>query len=164
MGVSGPDPIGVAEAAAALVTPIATGEAVLFTGAGFSTEAPAVGGGTVPTGDALADELFALLWPGAARDESALADLLAVALRADRDGATELLVRRLRVDAARLPERDRAWFATPWRRIYTLNVDDLARAASERWQLGRRVRVISALRARRRGLTATPGRTLDVST
>lgn len=155
-------PIGLDEAVAALVTPIARGEAVLFTGAGFSADAPARAGGTIPTGDALADELFRLLWPDDERDESVLADLLAVALRVDRAKAVALLERRLRVDAERLPERYRLWFAAPWRRIYTLNVDDLAVAAATRFALRRRLRVISALRTRRHALSARPQLTLDV--
>src|SRR6185437_8082216 len=57
-----------------------------------------------------------------------------------------LVDRRLRVDARTLPRFYETFFAMPWRRVYTLNVDDLATVAAERFRLPRRVRALSALR------------------
>lgn len=47
--------------------------------------------------------------------------------------------------AARAGRSDRAWFSAPWRRIYTLNVDDLEAAVARQFVLPRRLRSISAI-------------------
>jgi hypothetical protein len=118
-------------------------------------QARAAGGGEVPLGDDLADELWRLCFRRGARDGSSLPDLFEHARRTAPDRLARLLERRLRVDARRLPEMYRLWFAMPWRRVYTLNVDDLERAAATRFVLPRPVSAVSALRpahANNRGL------------
>ena len=127
---------------------LGAGRMVLFTGAGFSAQARDAGGREwVPTGEPLADELWRLCFPGEPRDGSTLQDLFQHALATRRDALAALLERRLRVSATGLPAFYRHWFAMPWRRMYTLNVDDLEKAAAQRFDLPRRVRVLSALRA-----------------
>lgn len=120
---------------------------VLFTGAGFSSLArDRQGRRPVPTGEPLADELWQLCFPGHARDGSSLADLYAHALATRRRRLAALIDCRLRVDGRTLPRFYETWFALPWRRVYTLNVDDLATVTAARFRLGRRVRALSALR------------------
>ncbi len=126
---------------------LAAGRMVLFTGAGFSSLARDRDGRRhVPTGAPLADELWQLCFPGEKRDASSLPDLYAHALATRPRGLTALIDRRLRVDARTPPRFYATWLAMPWRRIYTLNVDDLATAAAARFGLRRRVRALSALR------------------
>jgi hypothetical protein len=119
---------------------------VLFTGAGFSSLArDRQGRRHVPTGEPLADELWQLCFPGQRRDGSSLADLYAHALATRRRRLAALIDCRLRVDGRTLPRFYETWFALPWRRVYTLNVDDLATVTAARFGLGRRVRALSAL-------------------
>ena len=143
---------------------LSTGRMVLFTGAGFSTVAHDVTGQRrVPTGTAFADELWRLCFPDEQRDGSTLQDLFQHALHQHRDRLAELVHRRLRVSSDRLPPFYRQWFDMPWRRIYTLNVDDLEDAAASRFELRRNVRVLSALRRDASdAMLRVDGSTLDV--
>ncbi len=125
---------------------LAAGRMILFTGAGFSSLArDATGRRRVPTGAPLADELWQLAFPGEKRDGSTLQDLFAHTLTTQPEELRALLDRRLRVSARLLPRFYETWFAMPWRRIYTLNVDDLGTAAATRFRLPRRLRALSAL-------------------
>lgn len=126
---------------------LGAGRMVLFTGAGFSSLARDAGGRRrIPTGDPLADELWQLCFDHGRRDGSTLQDLFAHALQTRRDGLAALLDRRLRACERALPPFYRVWLEMPWRRVYTLNVDDLETAAARRFRLPRRVRALSALR------------------
>jgi hypothetical protein len=126
---------------------LGAGRMVLFTGAGFSACARDRGGRRrVPTGKPLADELWQLCFPGERRDSSTLQDLFQHPLATRRAALAALHDRRLRVSLTGLPPFYRTWFALPWRRVYTLNVDDLELAAARRFELPRRVRSLSALR------------------
>jgi hypothetical protein len=51
----------------------------------------------------------------------------------------------LQVGDSPLPSTFATWFALPWRRIYTLNVDDLEVAVARQYQLPRKLVPISAL-------------------
>jgi hypothetical protein len=129
-----------------LLDELAHGRAVLLTGAGFSVEARDRDGRPIPSGDELADELWSLCFPDEPRDDSELEDLFQHALAESPDALEELVRRRLCVDPARLPALYRDWFSLPWRRIYTLNVDDLESAVATRHEdLPRRIEVRSAL-------------------
>ncbi len=134
------------KATASLRREIAGGKVVLFTGAGFSVHAGAAGGGAVPLGDELADELWRLCFKRGQRDGSSLADLFEHARLCAPVKLARLLQRRLRVDPDAVPGIYHLWFLMPWRRVYTLNVDDLAAVVAG--ALGHRVSVISALRGR----------------
>jgi hypothetical protein len=134
----------------ALREEIAAGRVILFTGAGFSVHARATAGGEVPLGEDLADELWRLCFRRGDRDGSSLADLFEHARMTAPARLARLVERRLRVDPARLPELYRLWFSMPWRRVYTLNVDDLEHAAAARYGLPRPIVSISALRRARR--------------
>jgi hypothetical protein len=123
------------------------GRLCLFMGAGFSAETRDAAGRKLPTGPQLADELWQLCFPGEPRDRSRLADLFEHALGHCRDGLEELIAARLRVDAASLPAHFETWFRMPWRRAYTLNVDDVEEAAEARFDLPREVVSMSALRS-----------------
>jgi hypothetical protein len=124
---------------------IASGEAMLFTGAGFSSEARDVDGNPLPD----SRQMIAELWPICFRDEdpddSSLADLYDVALVHARDRLRDYVGRRLRVGDAKLPPYLATWLGAPWKRIYTLNVDDLELAVQRQYALPHRLRSISAI-------------------
>jgi len=139
---------------------IASGEAMLFTGAGFSVDARDAAGEPLPDSRGMARDLWGIAFGADAGDpdDSSLADLYDVALARAPEPLAAYLARRLRVGEARLPEYYRAWFSAPWRRIYTLNVDDLERAVQAQFELPRRLRSVSAIGG---GAPADP-RVLDV--
>jgi hypothetical protein len=122
--------------------------AVLFTGAGFSADARDRDGRALPTARVMAEELRVLCFEDP-DDDSTLPDLYDVAAAQLRGRLIEYLDRRLRVGDAPLPGHYGIWFAAPWARIYTLNVDDLDDAVARQLALPRPVRPISAVPARR---------------
>jgi hypothetical protein len=127
---------------------VASGEAMLFTGAGFSSEACDLDGAPLPDSRQMAAELWPVCFSGCERDDSTLADLYDVALRRAPDQLREYVCRRLRVGDAPLPTHLARWLAAPWRRIYTLNVDDLEVAAQRQFSLPHRLRSVSAIAPR----------------
>jgi hypothetical protein len=129
-----------------LTAELGRGRLTLFTGAGFSSEAKDCAGRFIPTGPELADELWRLCYPdGPEERDSSLQDLFHVALERERDALQRLLAERLTADPASLPDWYEPWFKLPWRRCYTVNVDDLEAAAVRRFGVTRRPRVISAM-------------------
>ena len=129
-----------------LTSQISQGRAILFTGAGFSIGAPTRAGGTVPSVRTLTEELSAIAFPGEDFDGSSLQDTFDAAVMQARTATIELLRSRLSVDPQALPDHYRRWFALPWYRIYTLNIDDLADAANLAFDLPRMLIPISAQR------------------
>jgi hypothetical protein len=128
-----------------LASVIRSGEAMLFTGAGFSGEALCRAGEPLPDGARMAADLWQLLFAGDCPDDSSLADLYDVALVRAPDALRDYVATHLRIGDAPLPDSFRAWFSAPWRRIYTLNVDDLAVAVARQFALPRPLRTVSAL-------------------
>lgn len=124
---------------------VASGRAVLFTGAGFSAQATDRAGRRVPDTRQMIRDLWTMLFGDEPLDDSSLADLYDVALERARDPLCEYLKNRLQVGDAPLPPTFAAWFGAPWRRIYTLNVDDLEVAVSRQFELPRRLVSVSAL-------------------
>jgi len=118
---------------------------ILFTGAGFSVGARAVDGDPLPSSRQLRDLLWPIAFPDAEPDRSTLQDVYDCAVAADPDRTQQVLERRLTVDAESLDDSFRCWFAMPWARHYTLNVDDLCDAVSRRFDLPRPIVSVSAL-------------------
>jgi hypothetical protein len=107
---------------------IDSGDAVLFTGAGFSLGARDASGEPLPDSETMRRELYELVFGDGPPDDSTLPDLYDVALVRAPDELDRYLARRLRIGQLCDVERYAAWFALPWRRVYTLNVDDLESA------------------------------------
>lgn len=126
---------------------LAQGQVVLFTGAGFSYDAVNSDGARVPQVKELKSELSRLAFPANPQvgDDSTLADLFDVAVNKAEGAVRELFQARLRVDAKASPSRFRGWFSMPWRRHYTLNIDNLDEAIAGAYHLPRAVDSISAL-------------------
>lgn len=128
-----------------LSTAVASGESVLFTGAGFSAEASDGSGRSLPASREMVRDLWGLLFDDKPPDHSSLADLYDVALLRAPDRLREYLRARLQVGNAPLPRTFASWFGAPWRRIYTLNVDDLELAVARQFELPRPLVSVSAL-------------------
>jgi hypothetical protein len=125
---------------------MARAEVVLFTGAGFSWGATDLDGRPIPQPAELRDELWHTVWPDDPVDDgSTLADTYAAALAEARRATTQLMRRRLTVDPASVTEAHAEWLSKPWRRAYTLNVDDLELACERQHPLPRPMRPHSAL-------------------
>lgn len=127
---------------------IARGKTVLFMGAGFSNGACDPDGRPLPLGDDLASEIFEICFPGVPRDGSQLQDLFHHAMRRHREALEELLRKRLAVAERSLPDWYSDWFAQPWLRAYTLNVDTIELGIARRFEKARAPVVVSALRDR----------------
>lgn len=126
---------------------LARGQLILFTGAGFALGTCDVQGRPLPTGAAFAKELWELCYPDEAYDQSSLQDVFEYAHRMHRRRLDDLLRMRFTIDPKSIPESYEWWFAMPWAKIYTLNVDDLEAAAARRFDLPRDTTTVSALTA-----------------
>lgn len=126
----------------ALLATIASGDAVLLTGAGFSSAACDRDGLPLPDGSTMREELWKLCFDDTDCDDSTLSDIYDVALIRAPDKLDEYLARRLRIGERDLPPHLAQWLSAPWRRIYTLNVDDLEDAVAERYHLPRPLDVV----------------------
>lgn len=134
-------------AVARLRKQIAQGQVVLFTGAGFSYDAISVSGARVPQVGQLKQDFARLAFPSNPEvgDGSSIADLFDVAVAKAQGSVRDIFQTKLRVSAKDSPARFRDWFALPWRRHYTLNIDDLDDAISGYYELPRHLTSISAL-------------------
>lgn len=125
---------------------MARGEVILFTGAGFSHGATDRDGQPIPQVRQLKEEIWDLIWPGEPGvEESSLADTYAAALSEAGNRLAELMRSRLTVLPDSVTDAHRVWLSMPWRRAYTLNIDDLEAAASRAHDLPRRIRPVSGL-------------------
>ena len=127
------------------VEQVRTGRAILFTGAGFSLRAKDSEGLPIPGVGALTEKIWSVAFPGDQYDGSSLADVFEAGLLQAKSATEKLMRDCLRVDHRSLPNEYRLWFSFPWHRIYTLNVDTLAEAASLAFDLPRELRPLSAL-------------------
>jgi hypothetical protein len=119
---------------------MARGEVVLFTGAGFSAGASNANGELVPQGTDLKRAIWELIEPGEEPDDgSTLADTYAAALTQGRNRLVELLNTRLQVAPESLTDIHKLWLSLPWRRAYTLNIDDLETAAARQFELPNKI-------------------------
>lgn len=124
---------------------IASGDAMLFTGAGFSADARDLDGESLPDSARMIEELWPLVFGDAPPDNSSLPDLYDVALLRAPDRLRSYVERRLRIGDTPLPAHFARWFGAPWKRIYTLNIDDLEVAVQRQFALPRRLRSVSAI-------------------
>lgn len=128
-----------------LIDVVYSGDAVLFTGAGFSIGARDTAGRSLPDSEMMRHELWQLVFGDEPADDSTLADLYDVALARAPDALGDYLAHRLHVGNIAESRHHASWLALPWRRIYTLNVDDLEAAVQREVALPRRLRTVSAL-------------------
>lgn len=124
---------------------LASGEAMLFTGAGFSSSARDGAGRPIPSSEEITREIWELSFPGEEQDASSLTDLFHHASRRSPEKLDALLRERLTVAGEHLPGFYERWFSVPWKRAWTLNVDDIEHAAARRFRPPRKIETISAL-------------------
>jgi hypothetical protein len=125
---------------------MARGEVILFTGAGFSYGATDRDGRAIPQVRQLKEEIWDLIWPGEPGvEESSLADTYAAALSEAGNDLAALMRNRLTVLPESVTDAHQRWLSMPWRRAYTLNIDDLEAAASRAYDLPRRIQPVSGL-------------------
>lgn len=138
---------------------VRSGEAALFTGAGFSAEAKDRAGESVPDASEMIRDLWRMLYGNEDPDDSSLSDLYDAALLRAPDQLRTYLDRRLKIGDTPLPESFARWFSAPWQRVYTLNVDDLEHAVMRQFKLPRPLLPRSALGT---ASSAAPADGLDV--
>ena len=127
----------------------ARGEPVLFTGAGFSLQARSSIGELMPTSKDLTEEFWQLAFPTTSLEATTrLGDAFFAASTRGSVALSQFIQRRLSVESESLPSFYQRWFAMPWSRCYTLNVDDLELAVMRRYQLGKTIGSISATSGR----------------
>ena len=135
---------------------------VLFTGAGFSLPAKNLAGTTVPSPSQLSRLLWQVAFPSETFDpNSSLRDIFDTALARSPKKLKECLVRHLTVAPSSLQEWIPDYFRLPWHRIYTLNVDSLATAVQQQYDLPRRLVSTSGTRPEA-GQSISPQRDLEV--
>ena len=88
-------------------------------------------------------DLWAPVFDGESPDDSTLADLYDIALLRAPDKLRAYMTSRLRIGDQPLARWYARWFSGPWRRVYTLNVDDLELAVARQFTLPRPLRTIS---------------------
>jgi hypothetical protein len=136
-------------ATASIVNAIRRGEAVLLTGAGFSRGLTDHFRDPLPVGTELAESIWPIAFPDEPFDPAtALAMVYEEALRRSQTLLGEQLGRHFNIDRTLLPERYIDWYALPWHRVYTLNIDDSDHAIAD--NLPDRLQIVSAL-------SSTPG-------
>jgi SIR2-like domain len=129
-----------------LTTQFEQGRLIMFSGAGYSLAATDSKGRPLPSGRALAAELWDMAYPGEGYDNhSSLQDIFAVCRQKSSRQLSAYLLERLTINQRALPEFYRDWLNLPWRRIYTLNQDDLLEATAQRFTLPRRIDSINGL-------------------
>jgi hypothetical protein len=142
-----------------LAQTIESRRAVLFTGAGFSSDARDACGEPLPDGDQMRRELWSMCFGDCEPDASTLCDLYDVAMVRDPDRLHAYVARRLTIGDSELPPHLARWLAAPWKRIYTLNVDDLEVALSRQYSLPRPLEVVHL-----NGVASAGARALTFST
>jgi hypothetical protein len=131
----------------------ARGLPYFLTGAGFSRDVKNILGLPIPAGAELKLELWSVCFPGQAFEEgNSLQDLYEEAFVRHRGELTTRLTSALTAEADSIPEWYRLFFRFPWAGGYTLNIDDLAAATGQKFQLPRKIVEVSA-----RSPVSTPG-------
>ena len=130
-----------------LAAQMSRGDLILFTGAGFSLSATSRSGQRIPSVKGLRELLWPIAFPGAQIDnESSLGEIFQCALSTAGGRVRQTMQTALDVAPSTLPECYRTWFSIPWKRIYTLNVDNLEVASGVAFDFPRQFISISALR------------------
>ena len=118
---------------------------VLFLGAGFSLAAKNVKGEPIPSANSLREKLWELCFPSEKFDDTTeLQDIYDVAKLNHRRRLASLLSEEFTVTSSSCPDWYRTILTMPWRRIYTLNIDNLVEVVLGEKSMARRIVSISA--------------------
>ena len=77
-------------------------------------------------------------------EKDSLKDIFLVAMRRKRNEVTRFLKRRLTVDSQSLNDNYKILINQPWYKVYTVNIDDLFKAAQAKFTLNRKICCISS--------------------
>ena len=122
-----------------------TARPILFTGSGFSSGAKNIAGESVPTVQRLKEKIWEQCFPEDPFVESTLLqDLYEHALLRSPNMLRDLMLQSLTVTGESVPDWYEPLFSLPWQRCYTLNVDNLDVAVSQRFELPRTLLPVSA--------------------
>lgn len=131
--------------ASQIIKAIASGNAVLVTGAGFSRGATDKYGDPLPLGLDLAKQIWPIAFGNEPFEEaSSLGEIFHIANQKAGGRLKTHLEMALTVDPDNLPERYCDWFELPWYRIYTLNLDDLDEVVKVKSNRGPGFTIVSA--------------------
>ncbi len=118
-----------------IVTQVSTGSLVLFTGAGFSLDGFNAQGRNFPGVQKITERIWDISYPGKPYEEgNELKDLFDYALKHKRDSLENLLHEEFTAQENEQPDWYSKIMSLPWRRAYTLNIDNLMEIASEKVQ------------------------------
>ena len=121
---------------------LSEGRIILFTGAGFSSEAKDRNGKNLPLSRELAEELCGLINLQYSPGES-LKDICQLAIWKKKTEVSRYLKERLTVDPRSLDSEYKTVISCPWRKAYTVNVDNLFEAAQAKFNFERRIVCLS---------------------
>ena len=117
---------------------LSEGEIILFTGAGFSSEAKDKNGKNLPLSIELAKELCNLINLEYSHGES-LKDIFQLAIRKKKNEVSRYLKQRLAVDPRSLDSEYKTIISQPWHKAYTINVDNLFEVAQTKFNFDRKI-------------------------
>ena len=121
------------------------GRPILFTGAGFSLSATNILNEPIASYTVIKERIWDLCFPGEKFDPATgLQDLYEHALQRHRKDLKDLLSRSFTVNPRSIPEWYLLFAELPWKRMYTLNIDDLDTAWNSRFSLPRSIVSVSA--------------------
>lgn len=108
----------------------------LFTGAGHSMGAEGISGQNLPSGKRLAQDLWKILYGDEEFDETLpLMDIYQAALKQHLRKVREYFKETFTISADTLPDWYEKYGNFPWKRVYTLNIDDLWSAMQRKFKL-----------------------------
>ena len=107
---------------------LSTSKLILFTGSGFSKGAQDKQRKYLPDSEELAKEIWDMIYDNNF-DNSSLKDIFSVAVGRIQNQLCRYLKKRLTVDPSSLGDEYKVLIEQPWHQIYTLNIDDLFKAA-----------------------------------
>ena len=117
---------------------------IMFTGAGFSTGVKNISGTSVPSYSEVRQKLWDMCFPGETLNaESSVQDLYDMALVQRKPILAEYLRNNLTVDSNSVFGWYKDFFELPWKKAYTLNIDDLETSVARNFNLSRNVKSIS---------------------
>ena len=121
---------------------LSEGKLILFTGAGFSSSAKDTKGRSLPLSNQLAKEISNLI--GIEDPNPSLKDIYYIAMLRKKNKVSTYLKERLTVDSTSLKDEYQLLINQPWYKVYTVNIDDLFRAAQSKFNFDRRIFCVSS--------------------
>ena len=120
---------------------LSEGKLILFTGAGFSSNAKDMKGRNLPLAKELAKEISNLI--GVEDSNPSLKEIFEVSIQKQKNKVSKYLQERLTVDSSSLNDIYKVMINQPWYKIYTVNIDDIFSAAQAKFNFDRRIFCVS---------------------